>query len=101
MGTATGSKTKRGTGFKGIIGPNGRLMTPRTRALPLEAHREEMPTGRELLAVVGLLMAILMEELAAVVDLPILPEEAVEAAAGMEAIPIPALALPVLRTPPR
>ncbi len=71
-----------------------------TQVPPREEAQEEMPTGRELLAVVGLLMAILREELAAMVDLPILPEEAVEVA-GMGAIPILALALPVLRIPPR
>ncbi len=100
MGTATGSKTRRGTGFRGIIGPSGRLMTPMTQVPPREAPLDETPTGRELLAEVGLLVAILTEELAEMVDLPILPEEVVEAAAEVAAIPILALALPVPRTPP-
>ncbi len=101
MATVTGFRTRRGIGFKGITGPNGRLRTPMTQMPPREEDQEEMPAGRELLAVAGLLMAILMEELAAVVVLPIHPEEVVGAAAGAEAIPIPALALPVPRTPQR
>ncbi len=94
-----GFKMKRVTGCKGNIGPIGRLLTPATQTLPQQMVLGVMTDARELLEAAVHLVAIQLEEQAAVVGLPTLLEEVVEEEV-MVAIPIQALALPVLAAPP-